>query len=151
MGGSPAPAPQVRPVISEGDWLKGDSTYQNQLSEYGSTLNDFLARLATQKNDFEADYKTSKDGLGRNQEQGMLSVGEDFTSRGMANSGLFQDARAKTESNYGRQGQALDTARTRAIGDFTNQETDKRQASRKAQENAKSASLGRMAQDQMFK
>lgn len=150
MGGSPAPAPQTRPVMSKGDWLSGDSTYQNQMSEYGSSLNDFLSRLTTQQNDFQADYDVSKQGLARNQASGMQALGEDFTSRGMANSGLFDKAGQEAEANYGRQGSALDTARTRALSDFGNQRKDKEASTEKAKQNARSASLGRMASDQMF-
>lgn len=151
MGGSPAPAPQVKPVMSEGDWLKGDSTYQNQLSEYGTGLNDFLARLSTQKSDFMSDFNTSKEGWGKNRDAGLLSVGEDFTNRGMGNSGLFAKASDDAALTYKKQGDALDKGKDRAMGDFTNQEKDKRASTEKAKNNAKSASLGRMADDQMFK
>lgn len=150
IGGAPAPAPQTNPIMGPEDWLKGDSTYQNQLSEYGSSLKDFLDRLATQQSDFQADYDTSKDGLARNTENGMQALGEDFTNRGMANSGLFIKAGDDTRANYKRQGTALDTARDRALSDFGNQRKDKQASTKKANENARSASLARMASDNMF-
>ena len=150
IANAPAPAPQVKPVIKPEDWLKGDSTYQDQLGQYGTSLKDFLARLTTQKNDFQTDYSTSKDGLARNQQNGLQALGEDFTSRGLANSGLFADSRNQAEGNYKRQGNSLDSARTRALGDFTNQEKDKRASNTSAINNAKQASLSRMSNSQMF-
>lgn len=149
-GGTPAPAPQSKPVISESDWLAGDGEYQNQLSQFDSSLQDFLGRLATQKTDFTNDYNTAMAGFGRNKEQGMQNLGEDFTSRGLANSGLFADSRNKTETMFKNQENAMTTARDRANSDFQNQENDKRKATEQAKGNAKLSSLGRMSMKQMF-
>lgn len=149
-GDSPQPAPQAAPVMSESDWLSGDSEYQNQLGQFDSSLQDFLGRLATQKTDFTNDYNTAMTGFGRNQAQGMQNLGEDFTSRGLANSGLFNDQRNKTETMFQGQKDSMTTARDRANSDFQNQELDKRKATDQAKGNAKLSSLGRMSMKQMF-
>jgi hypothetical protein len=149
-GGAAQPAPQSTPVQSEPDWLAGDGDYQNQLSQYGTALSDFLARLTRQKSDFTNDYNTAKTGLDRNEQQGLQNIGEDFTSRGLANSGLFADSRQKAQQNFTDQRTGMNTARDRAMSDFSTQEADKRASTQQAQDNAKRASLGRMSQNQMF-
>jgi len=150
MGGAPAPAPQSKPVMSEGDWLSGDSEYQDQLTQYGTALTDFLARLTKQKNDFTQDYEVAKQGLDRNEMNGLQNLGEDFTSRGLANSGLFANSRKEAQTNFQGQRDGMNTARDRALSDFTTQETDKRNSTKMAQDNARKSSLGRMSMNQQF-
>lgn len=149
-GGGGSPEPQSAPVMSESDWLAGDGEYQNQMSEYGNTLTDFLARLTRQRNDFTQDFNTAKSGLDRNESQGLLGLGEDFTSRGMANSGLFANSRKEAQTGYQNQRDGMNTAKTRAETDFGIQESDKRKSTESAQNNAKSSSLGRMSMRNMF-
>jgi hypothetical protein len=149
-GGGSAPEPQAKPVMSETDWLAGDGEYQNQMSEYGNTLTDFLARLTRQRNEFTDDYNVASKGLDRNETQGLLGLGEDFTSRGMANSGLFANSRKEAQTGFQNQRDGMKTAKTRAETDFSTQESDKRKSTESAQNNAKSASLGRMSMKQMF-
>lgn len=150
MGGAPSPAPQSAPVISPDQWLAGDSTYQDQMGEYNGALKDFLARLGTQKAEFTSDYNTATQGMNRNRDQGMLNQGEDFTSRGLANSGLFSHAQDETAANFQRQSDGMKQAHDRTFSDFTNQEADKRKQIGSEINNAKSASLGRMSMKQMF-
>lgn len=142
--------PQSQPVMSQDDWLSGDGDYQNQMTQYSTALNDFLARLTRQKNDFTNDYNTAKQGLDRNETQGLQNLGEDFTSRGLANSGLFADSRQKAQQNFTDQRNGMNTARDRAMSDFSTQEQDKRSSTNQALDNAKRASLGRMSTNQMF-
>jgi hypothetical protein len=149
-GGFPQPEPQSRPVLSESDWLAGDVDYQNQLKEYDDTLKDFLARLATQESDFKTDYETAKVGFNRNRDRGLLSLGEDYTSRGLANSGLFANAQNEQQAAYKDQETGLDRANTRGLADFANQRRDKERSTEQAKGNAKLSSLGRMSQNQMF-
>lgn len=150
---APAPAPvvpQAKPVLSESDWLAGDGEYQTQLGQFEGSLKDFLDRLATQRSDFTTDFNTATAGLGRNKDQATLGLGEDFTSRGLANSGLFQKSRGDMNTNFETQEKGLGLAKTRAEADFTNQETDKRKATEQAKGNSKLASLGRMSMNQSF-
>lgn len=149
-GGGGAPAPQAKPVMSESDWLAGDSEYQNQLGQFDGALQDFLGRLATQRTDFTNDYNTAVTGLGRNRGKAELGLGEDFTSRGLANSGLFAQAGKDMGQAFETQETGLKNAKTRAESDFTNQESDKRKSTEQAKGNSKLASLGRMSMSQQF-
>ena len=150
FGGAPAPAPAPRPVMSDADWLNSDSTYNDQKNQLNSALTDFLARLTKQRDNFSADYKTSLAGLQRNQDQAGLNLGEDFTSRGLANSGLFGQARNQLNQNFSDQRTAAGNAFSRGMGDFTTQEQDKRSSTNQALNNAKSQSLSRLAASQAF-
>ena len=149
-GGAPAPAPSPRPIISEGDWLNSDSNYQDQTNQLNSALSDFLARLTKQRDNFKEDYNTSLAGLQRNQDRGMLNLGEDFTSRGLANSGLFAQARGQAEQGYTDQRNSANRAFERGNADFTTQEQDKRSSTTQALNNARSQSLARLAAQQAF-
>jgi hypothetical protein len=149
-GGGGSPAPQSKPVMSESDWLAGDSEYQNQLTEFGTTLQDFLTRLTKQRSDFTEDYNTASKGLDRNETQGLLGVGEDFTNRGLANSGLFANSRKEAQTGFQNQRDGMKTAKTRAESDFQTQENDKRSQTDAAKGNAKRSSLSRMAMNQAF-
>jgi len=149
-GGGGAPAAQSRPVMSEGDWLSGDGEYQNQMNEFGATLTDFLARLTRQKDEFTQDYDVASKGLERNAAQGLQGVGEDFTSRGLANSGLFANARKEAETGFQNQRDGMNTAKSRAFSDFDTQKRDKEASTEQARGNAKRSSLSRMAMQQAF-
>ena len=149
-GGGGSPAPQSAPVMSEGDWLAGDSEYQNQMNEFGSTLTDFLARLTRQKDEFTQDYDVASKGLERNASAGLLGLGEDFTSRGLANSGLFANSRKEAETGFQNQRDGMNTAKSRAMTDFDTQQRDKEASTEQARGNAKRSSLSRMAMNQSF-
>ena len=149
-GGGAAPAPSPRPIISEGDWLNSDSNYQDQTNQLNPALSDFLARLTKQRDNFKEDYNTSLAGLQRNQDRGMLNLGEDFTSRGLANSGLFAQARGQAEQGYTDQRNSANRAFERGNADFTTQEQDKRSSTSQALNNARSQSLARLAAQQAF-
>lgn len=149
-GGGGAPAPASKPVMSESDWLAGDTDYQDMTRELDNNLSDFLRRISTQETQFDDDYKLSEQGFERNKAQGMLAVGEDFTSRGLANSGLFNNAKDETESNFIRQGNGMKTAKDRTKADFQTQRDDKNNATRIGKDNAKSDALKRMSMSQAF-
>lgn len=149
-GGGGSPAPQAKPVMSEGDWLSGDGEYQNQMNDFGSTLTDFLARLTRQKDEFTQDYDVASKGLERNAAQGLQGVGEDFTARGLANSGLFGQAKREAETGFQNQRDGMNTAKSRAFSDFDTQKRDKEASTEQAKGNAKRSSLGRMAMQQAF-
>jgi hypothetical protein len=136
--------------MSEGDWLAGDGEYQNQMNEFGSTLTDFLARLTRQKDEFTQDYDVASKGLERNAAQGLLGVGEDFTSRGLANSGLFANAKKEAETGFQNQRDGMNVAKSRAFSDFDTQQRDKEASTEQARGNAKRSSLSRMAMNQSF-
>lgn len=149
-GGAPIPQPQSKPVMSEPDWLAGDSSYQNQMTQLNGTLADFLARLTRQRSDFQSDYDTANKGLDRTRQMGMLNLGEDMTSRGLGNSGLFQQQREILGQNYQNQQNALNTGRDRGMADFDLQQSDKQKSTQQALDNAKQESLSRRAAQMMF-
>ena len=139
-----------KPQISEADWLSGDVEYQNEIKGYDDTLKDFLARITTQETDFKNDYGVAVKGFNRNKDRGLLGIGEDFTSRGLANSGMFADARTKANTQYKEQETGMKTAKTRGLADFTNQKSDKQRSTDTQKGNARRSSLARMAQKQEF-
>ena len=131
-------------------WLAGDSTFQGQQNDYNSQLTQFLSRLQQQKDDYNTDFQTAQNAFNRNKDQNLLALGEDWTSRGMANSGLFNQARDLANTNYTAQQNGMDTANKRALSNFDQQGNDRKSEIAQAIENARQNSLSRMAANQMF-
>ena len=149
-GGGNTPAPQAAPVQTPDQWLAGDSTFQGQENDYNSQLKAFLDRLNQQKSDYNTDFQTAQNAFNKNMNQNMLALGEDWTSRGMANSGLFNQARDLATSNYADQQNGMNTANKRALANFDQQGNDRQSEINQAIENARQQSLARMAANQSF-
>lgn len=149
-GAGSAPSTPAPKPMSESDWLAGDTEYQNELTGYDNTLKDFLARIATQENDFTTDFGTAMKGFGRNRDRSMLNLGEDFTSRGLANSGMFADSRTKANAQFEDQENGLELSKTRGLADFGTQRSDKKRSTETQKGNARRSSLARMAQKEQF-
>jgi hypothetical protein len=136
--------------MSDADWLAGDTEYQNEIKGYDDTLKDFLARITTQETDFKGDYDTALRGFGRNRAKAELGLGEDYTARGLANSGMFGQATREQYAQFEDQKKGMTTAKDRGLADFQNQRSDKERATGTQKGNARRASLARMAQKQEF-
>lgn len=146
-GYNPPPAP---PPISKKDWLAGDDVFQGQKKDYAKELADFLSRLTVKEKEFRADYETAMEGLNRNAESGLEALGQDFTNRGLAYSGMFADANEEAEGGYQRQRKNMKTSKDRSLADFDSQRDDKKRSINLAEKNARLNALDRMAMDQMF-
>lgn len=149
-GAGAAPSTPAPKPMSEGDWLAGDTEYQNELTGYDNTLKDYLARILTQEEDFKTDFGTAMKGFGRNRDRSLLGLGEDFTSRGLANSGMFADSQQKANTQFEEQENGLELSKTRGLADFGTQRSDKKRSTETQKGNARRSSLARMAQKEQF-
>lgn len=116
-GGSAAPArPMTYDQFSD-DMAATDSTFMDQKSAYANALKKYIAEHQRQYGEGNVqdenggmwtgtlgrDAKTAVDGIGRNRTMGLTSLGEDFASRGLSNSGMYGDEMTKASQRYADQ------------------------------------------------
>lgn len=73
-------------------WLAGDTTYQQQLSQYNKTKADYNTQYQRQRGVTERDYAETERGLNRQGQQDRLDQQNDFAGRGILHSGVFAKA-----------------------------------------------------------
>ena len=121
MGGGIASAPAPRPMqYSEftDDMAATDSTFMDQKSAYANALKKFIEDNDRQSKILDADAGTAKAGIARNRTAGLTSLGEDFASRGMVNSGLYTNEQGKASQQYQKQDDQVTTGLKNAKDDL---------------------------------
>lgn len=73
-------------------WLAGDTTYQQQLSQYNKTKADYNTQYQRQRGVTDRDYAETERGLNRQGQQDRLDQQNDFAGRGILHSGVFAKA-----------------------------------------------------------
>lgn len=147
--GAPSSAPAFSaPRMNQDDWLAGDAEFLEQGNEYNRALQLFTDRIRKKKTEFDDDYKMSKDVTGKNQQQSMTGLGEDFAARGMAYSGLFDSARTDTENVFKRQLGNLELTKNRNVAQADDDLADYQQEIDLSRGNAKRNALARFANQQ---
>lgn len=92
------------------DWLNADPIYK---AEAGSALQDLKSQLAHILAQRDANYQNmdlSRNEFGRSRQNDLRSIGEDFTGRGLGQSGLYAQGADRVAADYARRGEALDFA-----------------------------------------
>jgi hypothetical protein len=110
-GGSAMSAPARPMQYSEftDDQAATDSTFMDQKSAYSNALKKFIEDNDRQGKILDADAGTAKQGIARNRTAGLTSLGEDFASRGMTNSGLYANEQTKASQQYQKQDDQVTT------------------------------------------
>ena len=145
---SAAPAPPPKPRMSEADWLKGDAEYLDQDNEYNRALSEFTNRINKKKKNYEDDFGQGKEANTQNQQRSLTGLGEDFAARGMAYSGVFDQARTETEDNFKKQLANILTIKNRSVAQADDDLADYKQENTISRGNAKRNALARFANSQ---
>jgi hypothetical protein len=95
-----------------------DSTFMDQKSMYAKALKNYIDDYERQKTGLGLDADTAKGGVERNRQVGLTGLSEDFSSRGLGNSGLFIDSLGKADTQYDKQRDNITTGLTNSIGDL---------------------------------
>lgn len=138
------PPPPPKPP-SEKEWLAGDSTYQDQQSEYTRALQEFIARIGEREGEIKEDAKLALAANARNRTQGLNNNAEDFASRGLINSGLFADSSEKMSDRYNESKGAIETNRSRGLGSLADERSNYEREVELGRNNARRSALQRMA------
>lgn len=144
---APAPAPQ-KPRMSESDWLSGDAEFLDQENEYNRALSEFTNRINKKKKNFEDDFGQGREANAQNQTRTLTGLGEDFAARGMAYSGVFDQARTETEDNFKKQLANIETIKNRSVAQADDDLADYKQENTLSRGNAKRNALARFANSQ---
>jgi len=105
-----APPKPVPPKAS--DYLRSDTTYQRQLAAYAKALSDFQADQGLAKSDYEQGYMGTYRDIGLAKKQASTDLQDDYASRGLLKSSLYNTALGDLNQQYQNQYNDLGKQRT---------------------------------------
>ena len=97
----PAPPKPVIPDINK--YLGGDSTYQRQLAAYARSLADFQAEQGLARTDYNTNYQNTYRDIGLSKTDALGDLENDFASRGMLKSSLYNEGLGDLNEQYQNQ------------------------------------------------
>jgi hypothetical protein len=99
-------------------YLAGDTTYQDQMSQLRKQLEQFRTSNSSQKNNVGLDFKSALEKLSQQRTTDLGSLENDYSARGMLNSGLYTDALNQYNTGYNQQYSDLNTDQQRSLADL---------------------------------
>lgn len=115
------PKAKPRPKSKTAKYLAGDTTYQQQLSDFNRSKADYLANYKRQSGIVSRDYAESKRTLNRQGAQDRMDQQNDFAGRGILRSGVFAKALGDYNTEFNSRMKGLTTGRTDQLGDLAAQ------------------------------
>lgn len=103
----PKPAPP-----SNSRYLQSDSVYQRQLAAYAKSLADFQADQGLAKTDYNTGYQGTYRDIGLAKADASENLENDFASRGMLQSSLYNEGLGELNTQYQNQYNDLNKQRT---------------------------------------
>lgn len=143
FGSSTASA--VPHVPSLAQFLGGDSTYQSSLSGSKRTLADFLSDLNRRRGEATTQYNQTTASMGRDRDQQLEDLKNEFASRGLIQSGLYGQEQGKFQQQFTDQQNALSQQQTGLLADLMSQQTNYQREQDLALQAAKQDALQRRA------
>lgn len=117
---TPKPAPAPKPVVpGVGQYLQGDTTYQDQIAQLRKAYADYVASQNNERNNFQSQYGLNVKNLGNDKTQAFSGLQDDFASRGLLQSGVYGKAYSDLQTDYNQRQAQLDTERSGFLGDLT--------------------------------
>lgn len=142
------PPKPPRKIYNKDSWLAGDSDYKEQVTEYDRAINSFRNRINAKKAEFDEDYKQAEGTTQKNRDFTLNDLGEDFGSRGLAYSGLFDQAKERTNDQFRQQIANLVNLKQRQTTDADEEFADFGTETNLRKANALRQAIARMAQAQ---
>jgi hypothetical protein len=127
-------------------FLNSDAGYQQSLREFGKAMQDFSADATRRKGNLESDYGTSKKALEDQRGLDLQALQDDYGARGLIRSGLYSDANAKYETEYGARQTDLSNRQNQALQALLQEQQQFQSASDVKQQTAKEQALRRRAE-----
>lgn len=137
----PKPAPPTN-----ANYLRSDSTYQRQLAAYAKSLADFQAEQGLSRTDYDTGYANTKRDIGLAKNDALHGLENDYASRGMLRSSLYNTDVGKLNQEYGNQYTDLDKQRTAFLDQLTQQLGGYKNEQSTQQQNAMQEALRRRAE-----
>ncbi|MFE1914987.1 hypothetical protein [Streptomyces anandii] len=105
-------------------WLAGDTTYQQQLSNFNKSQTDYLGQYNRQVGITNRDYGEMTRSLNRQGTQDRLDQQNDFAGRGVLRSGVFAKALGDYNTEFNSKMKNLQTGKSDKLGDLGMQKTN---------------------------
>lgn len=141
------PVAPPQPVIpSNANWLRSDSTYQRQLAAYAKSLADFQADQGLARSDYEQGYQGTYRDIGLAKEQAAGDLENDYASRGLLKSSLYNTALGDLNQQYQNQYTDLGKQRTSFLDQLGQELTKYKNEQGVQQQNAMQESVRRRAE-----
>lgn len=102
----PSPPKPVAPDLKK--FLAGDSTYQRQVAAFAKSLADFQADQGIDKSDYMTNYTNTQRDIGLAKGDASKHLEDDYASRGLLKSGLYNTALGELNQQYQNQFGDLD-------------------------------------------
>lgn len=106
----PAPPKPVAPDINK--FLAGDSTYQQQLAGFHKSLADFGTDQGLARTDYNTNYANTNRDINLAKTDAANNLEEDYASRGLLKSGLYNTAVGDLTKQYQNQFNDLNSQKT---------------------------------------
>lgn len=141
------PASPPKPVMPDTNtFLKGDSTYQRQLAAYAKSLADFQADQGLATTDYTTGYNSTRRDIGLAKDQAAGDLKNDYASRGLLQSSLYNTDLGELNQQYQNQYTDLDKQKTSFMSQLA-QELQKYNSEQGTQkQNAQQEALRRRAE-----
>lgn len=105
-------------------WLAGDTTYQQQLSNYKKSKSDYESQYKRQTGIVNRDYSESQRSMERQGTQDRTDQKNDFAGRGILRSGVFAKALGDYNTEFNAKLKNLLTGKSDKLGDLGMQRTN---------------------------
>lgn len=126
-------------------WLAGDTTYQQQLSNYNKSKSDYQAQYNRQTGITKRDYAEMIRSLNTQGGQDRTDQQNDFAGRGILRSGVFAKALGDYNTEFNTKMKNLQTGQSDKLGDLGMQRTNFQRQLTLEQQAAKQDALRRRA------
>ena len=118
---APKPKPKPQPQSALQKWLAGDTTYQDQLSEFNKSKSDYNTTYNTQVQQADRDYAETQRELNLQGQKDRMAQQNDFAGRGILHSGVFAQALSDYNNDFNTKSNNLLTGKTDKLGDLSTQ------------------------------
>jgi len=105
-------------------WLAGDTTYQQQLSNYKKSKSDYESQYKRQTGIINRDYSESQRSMNRQGDSDRTDQKNDFAGRGILRSGVFAKALGDYNTEFQAKLKNLLTGKSDKLGDLGMQRTN---------------------------
>lgn len=109
---------------SSSKWLAGDTTYQQQLSNFKKSRSDYESQYKRQKSITSRDFAEMLRNLDRQGSSDRDDQQNDFAGRGILKSGVFAKALGDYNTEFNSKVKNLQTGRSDKLGDLSMQRTN---------------------------
>ena len=144
-GKQPKPKPEPKPPSLK-KYLGGDSTFQDQVSLLQKELEDYVLSNQGQRRDLREDFGTATSRMGDERTRALEEMEADFASRGLLNSGLYDESISEYDQQYQQRLGDLSSDRDRGLEDLLESMGMYRRQNRGQRQSARQEAIRRRAE-----